>query len=144
VNPIAQTARAGEDAPPLGSLGAMGTAVATHGFSSAFVEHGYVIGLVSVRADLSYQQGLRRHWSRNTRYDYYFPAFAHLGEQAVLRNEIFYNGPGDETVWGYQERWAEYRYAPSSVTGLFRSGQPGTLDAWHLSQNFASLPGLID
>lgn len=146
VNPIAQTAQPGADgAAPLGTLGGIGTAIAQHGFSGAFVEHGYIIGLVSVRADLSYGQGLRRHWSRQTRYDFYWPAFAHLGEQAVLNKEIFVD-PGTDSTWddgifGYQERWAEYRYSPSMITGKFRVDVSAPLSAWHLSQEL-DFPGL--
>lgn len=100
-----------------------------------------VIGLVSLRADLNYQQGLRKMWSRKTRYDYYFPAFAMLGEQAVLSKEIYCDGTvDDEDVFGYQERWAEYRYNPSNISGLFRSTSAGTLDAWHLAQRFDNRP----
>jgi hypothetical protein len=99
---------------------------------------------VSVRADLTYQQGLRRHWSRSTKYDFYFPAFAMLGEQTVLQKEIYQTGntTEDNTVFGYQERWAEYRYAPSEITGLFRSTASGTLDGWHLAQKFTTAPVL--
>lgn len=144
VNPIAQNSATPEagDGTPLGTLGAMGTALASgHGFSASFVEHGMVIGIVSLRADLNYQQGLRKMWSRKTRYDYYFPAFAMLGEQAILSKELYCDGTaGDETVFGYQERWAEYRYNPSNVTGLFRSTSAGTLDAWHLAQRFDNRP----
>ena len=112
-----------------------------HGFRQSFTEHGYIIGLVNVRADLTYQQGLRKHWSRSTKYDYYFPAFAHLGEQAILSRELFCSGDAeDTTVFGYQERWAEYRYGASEVTGLFRSTSAGTLDAWHLAQRFTVRP----
>jgi len=104
-----------------------------------------LIGLVSVRADLTYQQGLPRMWSRSTRYDFYFPAFATLGEQAVLNKEIYCTGTAtDDEVFGYQERWAEYRYKPSQITGYFRSTAAGTLDAWHLAQEFGSLPALND
>lgn len=147
VNPVAQTSATGltGGAAPLGNLAAIGTMVANrHGFTQSFTEHGYIIGLVSVRADLTYQQGLRRHWSRNTRYDYYFPAFAHLGEQTILNKEIYVSGTPaqDDAVFGYQERWAEYRYSPSQVTGLFRSTASGTLDAWHLAQRFTALPVL--
>ena len=147
MNPIAQSSASGltGGTTPLGNLAAVGTALAAnHGFNSSFVEHGYVIGLVSVRADLTYQQGLRRHWSRRTRYDFYFPAFAHLGEQAVLNKEIYLQGvPAvDDAVFGYQERWAEYRYSQSEITGLFRSTAAGTLDAWHLAQRFTVLPVL--
>lgn len=146
MNPIAQTSATGltGGSAPLGNLAAVGTALANrHGFSASFVEHGYVIGLVNVRADLTYQQGMRKMWSRSTRYDFYFPAFAMLGEQAVLSKEIYYDGSGaDNNVFGYQERWAEYRYSPSQITGLFRSTSAGTLDAWHLSQRFTSRPVL--
>lgn len=146
VNPIAQNSGTPEtgNGSPLGTLGAMGTGLASgHGFSASFVEHGMVIGLISLRADLNYQQGLRKMWSRKTRYDYYWPAFAMLGEQAVLSQEIFCDGtPGDTSVFGYQERWAEYRYNPSMVTGLFRSTASGTLDAWHLAQRFDNRPAL--
>lgn len=147
INPVAQTsatAASGEETP-LGNLAAIGTALAHgHGFTQSFTEHGYVIGLACVRADLTYQQGLRRHWSRRTRYDYYFPAFAMLGEQAVLRKEIYMTGlpENDDVVFGYQERWAEYRYTPSLVTGLFKSYVTQPLDAWHLAQYFSSAPVL--
>jgi len=149
INPVAQTSGTGQtgQTAPLGTLAAVGTMVASrHGFTQSFTEHGYVIGLVNVRADLTYQQGLRRHWSRNTRYDYYFPAFAMLGEQTVLNKEIYATGvpAQDDAVFGYQERWAEYRYSPSQVTGLFRSTSAGTLDGWHLAQRFTSLPVLGD
>lgn len=145
LNPVAQTSASNltGGTSPLGNLAAIGTMLAQgHGFSASFTEHGYVIGLVSVRADLTYQQGIRRHWSRNTRYDFYFPAFAMLGEQAVLNKEIFAvgNPPADDLVFGYQERWAEYRYAPSEITGLFRSTSAGTLDAWHVAQRFVTVP----
>lgn len=144
VNPIAQNSATPEtgNGSPLGTLGAMGTGLAQgHGFSASFVEHGMVIGLVSLRADLNYQQGLRKMWSRKTRFDYYFPAFAMLGEQAILSKEIYCDGTAsDELVFGYQERWAEYRYNPSNVTGLFRSTSAGTLDAWHLAQRFDNRP----
>jgi len=146
VNPIAQTSGTGitGGSTPLGNLAAIGTALhKDSAFSQSFTEHGYVIGIANVRADLTYQQGLRRHWSRSTRYDFYFPAFAQLGEQAILNKEIYCTGtPSDDLVFGYQERWAEYRYSPSEVTGLFRSTSAGTLDAWHLAQRFTSLPTL--
>lgn len=130
-------------ATPLAQLGAVAQVVAHSGFSQSFVEHGYIFGLMSVRADLTYQQGLERHWSRLTRYDFYMPVFAMLGEQAVLNKEIYCDGSAnDALVFGYQERWAEYRYMPSKITGLFRSTAAGTLDGWHLSQKFASLPAL--
>lgn len=141
---VAQTSGTTEDSAPLATLSGVGTAVANgHGFTQAFTEHGYVIGIVSVRADLTYQQGLRRLWSRRTRYDFYFPVFANLGEQAVLNKEIFCTGTAkDDDVFGYQERWAEYRYHPSQITGLMRSTVSGSLDAWHLSQRFNDYPTL--
>jgi hypothetical protein len=146
INPIAQqsaTAVTGSDTP-LGTLGAVGTGLADgHGFSQSFTEHGIIIGLASVRADLTYQQGLHRMYSRSTRYDFYFPVFSHLGEQAIENREIYCDGTAnDDGVFGYQERWAEYRYKPSQVTGYMRSTSTGTLDAWHLAQNFGSLPTL--
>lgn len=143
INPIAQTS-ATDTGTPLGELGAMGTALAKgHGFTQSFTEHGMIIGMVSVRADLTYQQGMRKMWSRSTRYDYYFPAFAMLGEQAILNKEIYLQGTSaDNDVFGYQERWAEYRYNPSQITGLFRSTAAGTIDPWHLAQRFSALPVL--
>jgi len=146
INPIAQTSgtNASGTSTPLGNLAAMGTGLAHgHGFTQSFTEHGVIIGLVSVRADLTYQQGLRKMWSRSTRYDYYFPAFAMLGEQAILNKEIYVRGTSDDNnVFGYQERWAEYRYNPALITGLFKSTSAGTIDGWHLAQKFTSLPTL--
>lgn len=144
ITPIPQTSGTGVTGTPLGNLAAYGTYLANgHGFSQSFVEHGYVIGIISVRADLTYQQGLRKMWSRSTRYDFYFPVFAMLGEQAVLNKEIYCDGSAnDSSVFGYQERWAEYRYNPSQITGLFKSTSAGTIDPWHYAQKFASLPTL--
>jgi hypothetical protein len=147
ISPIAQTGATGASgtSTPQGNLAAFGTYMASgHGFTQSFVEHGHVIGFVSVRADLTYQQGLRKLWSRSTRYDYYFPVFAALGEQAILNKEIYVTGNStqDNQVFGYQERWAEYRYNPSQITGLFKSTSAGTIDPWHYSQKFTSLPTL--
>lgn len=147
INPIAQTSSTAGGDTPQGNLAAMGTVTAGgHGFSQSFTEHGMIIGLVAVRADLTYQQGIRRLWNRRTRFDYYLPAFAALGEQAVLRKEIYCTGlpANDDAVWGYQERWAEYRYNPSEITGLFRSTAAGTIDPWHLAQHFTAAPTLSD
>lgn len=144
--PIPQTS--GTDisgqATPQGNLAGMTTVTGPgHRFKYAATEHGYIIGLANVRTQLTYQQGLRRHWSRRTRYDYYFPAFAHLGEQAVLNKEIFATGATpDNDVFGYQERWAEYRYTPNEVCGLFRSKVTGSIDIWHYAEEFATLPAL--
>jgi hypothetical protein len=148
INPIAQTSgtNASGTTTPMGTLAAMGTALAhNHGFTQSFTEHGVILGLVSIRADLTYQQGLSRMWSRSTRYDFYFPAFATLGEQAILNKEIYVTGAStDNDVFGYQERWAEYRYYPSRISSLFRSTASGTIDGWHLAQKFTSLPTLGD
>lgn len=147
INPIAQTQATGATgtSTPLGQLAAMGTLLARgHGFSYSAVEHGHIIGLCAVRADLTYQQGLRKMWSRSTRYDFYWPEFAMLGEQAVLNQEIYVTGVSvnDTAVFGYQERWAEYRYFPSMITGQFRSTYSTPLDIWHLAQKFTALPTL--
>jgi hypothetical protein len=146
INPIAQTSgtNASGTTTPLGTLASMGTGLAhNHGFTQSFVEHGTIIGIVAVRADLTYQQGLQKMWSRSTRYDFYFPAFATLGEQAVLNQEIYVTGDTTDTgVFGYQERWAEYRYYPSRISSLFRSTAAGTIDGWHLAQKFTSVPTL--
>jgi len=146
INPIAQTSgtNASGTTTPMGTLAAMGTALAhNHGFTQSFTEHGVILGLVSIRADLTYQQGLARMWSRSTRYDFYFPAFATLGEQAILNKEIYVTGTStDNNVFGYQERWAEYRYYPSRISSLFRSTASGTIDGWHLAEKFTSLPTL--
>lgn len=143
INPVQQTS-ATDTTSPQGNLAAYGVlGDKVNGFTKSFVEHGYIIGLVNVRADLTYQQGLNRMWSRQTRFDFYWPALAHLGEQAVLNKEIYAQGTeADNEVFGYQERWAEYRYFPSQITGKFRSIDPQSLDVWHLAQEFAELPKL--
>lgn len=142
ITPIAQTAPSA--GAPVGALGAAGTAAAQHSASYAATEHGFIIGLINVRSELAYQQGLHKMWSRLTRFDYYWPALAQLGEQAVLRREIYCVGidAEDDLVFGYQERWHEYRTRTSEVTGKFRSGITGTLDAWHLAQYFDPAPTL--
>ena len=141
--PVAQTAE-GTDA--VGTLAAFATTTSMgHGFTKSFVEHSLVIGLVSVRADLNYQQGLNRMWSRQTRFDFYWPALAMIGEQTILNQELYLDGSAnDPLVFGYQERFAEYRYKPSQITGAFRSNAATPLDTWHLAQDFASLPALDD
>ena len=147
INPVAQTSgtSASGTTTPLGNLAAMGTVLngAAGGFTQSFAEHGMLFGLVSVRADLTYQQGLNRMWSRTTRYDFYYPVFQALGEQAILNKEIYCDGSAnDSLVFGYNERWSEYRYRPSMITSLMRSTSAGTIDAWHLAQKFTSLPTL--
>ena len=144
VNPIAQTS-ATDDTSPQGNLSAYGvTAAKFHGFTKSFVEHGYILGFVCARADLTYQQGINKMWLRSTVYDFYWPTFAHLGEQAIELREIYAQGSeADTTVFGYQERYAEYRYKPSQITGKFRSSVVnGSLDKWHLSQFFNNAPTL--
>ena len=144
VNPIAQTS-ATDSTSPQGNLSAYGvTAAKFHGFTKSFVEHGYVFGFVCARADLTYQQGINKMWLRSTVYDFYWPTFAHLGEQAIELREIYAQGSESDTiVFGYQERYAEYRYKPSQITGKFRSSVTGgNLDVWHLSQFFSNAPTL--
>lgn len=141
ITPIAQTTP--NDDGPLGALGGTGTAVGHHRASYAATEHGYVIGLVNVRSELSYQQGLHKMWTRATRYDIYWPELAMLGEQAVLRGEIYYRGDGnDGIVLGYQERWHELRTKYSTVVGIMRSTSAGTIDMWHLARRFVAAPAL--
>lgn len=143
INPIAQTS-ATDSTTPQGNLAAIGTMTGRGiGFQKSFEEHGYVIGLVSARADLSYQYGVNRLWNRKTRFDFYWPSLAHLGEQAVLNSEIYVSGTvSDQNVFGYQERYAEYRYKPSEIIGDFASNAPQSLDIWHLAQKFTAAPAL--
>lgn len=148
INPVVQNSATGSTGAetPQGNLAAYGLASSTsakHGFTKSFVEHGIIIGLLNVRADLTYQQGIPRMFSRRTRFDFYWPVLAHLGEQAILNKEIYAQGTSaDDEVFGYQERYAEYRYFPSMITGKLRSTDPQSLDVWHLSQKFDSLPTL--
>lgn len=145
-HPVAQTApTSGSD--PQGQLAAFATAASTDGdnigFTKSFVEHGYVIGLVCARADMTYQQGLNRMWSKTTRFDFFWPKLQQLGEQAVLNQEIYTQGSSADTdVFGYQERYAEYRYKPSEIHGKFRSTYATSLDVWHLAEEFGTLPAL--
>lgn len=142
---VPQTSETGST--PQANLAAYGTtSMHGHGFSKSFTEHCIIIGLVSVRADLNYQQGLNRMWSRRTKFDFYWPALSMIGEQAVLNKEIYAQGSvdpvSDGLAWGYQERFAEYRYKPSVITGEMRSNAAQSLDTWHLAQDFAELPHL--
>lgn len=143
INPIAQTSST-DTTTPQGNMSAFGTTGFTgHGFSKSFTEHSVVIGMAVVFADLNYQQGLNRMWSRQDRWDFYWPALAHIGEQAVLNQEIYAQGTSADTqTFGYQERFAEYRYKPSMITGAMRSDASSSLDNWHLAQDFGSLPAL--
>ena len=143
VVPTAQTSSTDSVSPQsnLSAFGVLGDSA--HGFNKSFVEHGYVIGLVCLRADITYQQGLNRMWSRRQLFDFYWPTLAHLGEQVVYNKEIYAQGTADDNgVFGYQERYAEYRYKPSMITGKLRSTDAQTLDVWHLAQKFETLPKL--
>jgi hypothetical protein len=148
INPVAQTSDQISGGPggetPQGNMAAFGTvSIKRSGFVKSFTEHGYIMGLVSVRADLTYQQGLDRLWSRTGRYDFYWPALSNLGEQAILSGEIYKDGSAaDEDVWGYIPRWDEYRYKTSKVTGAFRSNHSSTLHFWHYAQDFENRPSL--
>lgn len=143
VNPVAQNS-ASDQTTPQANLAAYATSVNTrHGFSKSFVEHGYVIGFANIRADLNYQQGLDRMWSRQTREDFYWPTFAHLGEQPIYNKEIFAQGTAaDDEVFGYIPRYDEYRFKNSQITGMMRSTADNSLDVWHLAQEFENLPTL--
>lgn len=145
ITPIPQTSAAASQPTPQGNVSAMGTfSINGHGFVKSFTEHGVLIGLVSVRSDMTYQQGLHRMFSRQTRLDFYWPALSHLGEQSILNQEIFMSGVSatDQAAFGYQERHAEYRFKPSMLTGKMRSNDPTTLDSYHLAQKFTALPVL--
>jgi len=152
INPVQQTAPSVIDPQhadfantPQGNLAAYGTVSGSnHGFTASFTEHGHILGLVNVRADLTYQQGLERYWSRQTRFDFYWPALSHLGEQELKNSEVFVsNDPAiDQGTFGYMPRYDEYRFKQSQITGLFRSDADASLDVWHLAQDFATLPAL--
>lgn len=145
VNPVTQSSATGNTGgtTPLGHLSAQAQVVAQHSFSQAFVEHGWIIGLATVRADLSYYQGVHKMWHRRNKFDFYWPAFAQLGEQGVKGREIFMEGSVlDVSTFGFQERWSEYRTKPGMVTGRFRGTSALTLDAWHLAERFTVAPVL--
>lgn len=136
---------AGADTPQGTVVGMSQTTDSNHDFMKSFTEHGYIIGVMVARYDHTYQQGIERHWSRKTRFDYYWPVFANIGEQAVLNKEIFAQGTAkDNEVFGYQEAWSDYRYKPNRVTGEMRSSYEQSLDVWHLADDYASLPSLSD
>ena len=147
ITPVAQTS--GQPAPvaddKLGNLAAFGTAAGTHGFTKSFVEHGVIIGLVNVRSDLTYSQGVERYWQKQTRYDFYYPVLAQIGEQSVMLDELYFITSGSrDTVFGYQERYAEYRYKPSRLTNLMSPDAASNLASWHLGEEFTSTPALGD
>ena len=136
---------AGADTPQGTVVGMSQTTDSNHDFIKSFTEHGYIIGVMVARYDHTYQQGIERHWSRKTRFDYYWPVFANIGEQAVLNKEIYAQGTAkDNEVFGYQEAWSDYRYKPNRVTGEMRSVYQQSLDVWHLADDYNSLPSLSD
>lgn len=143
ITPIAQTTATQTDTPQ-GNLAAIGYhSQSGVGFTKSFVEHCVVLGYVNIRADITYQQGLNRMFTRRTKHDYYWPSFAKLGEQAVKNSEIYHDGTAaDDLTWGYQERWSEYRHFPSRITGLLRSSAAQSLDVWHLAPDYATRPAL--
>lgn len=146
INQIIQQSATMEGSTPQGTTSGMSLTTDNHyDFEKSFVEHGFVIGLMVARYDHTYQQGLERFWSRKDRFDYYWPVFANIGEQAVLNKEIFAQGTAqDDEVFGYQEAWADYRYKPSRVSGEMRSQYAQSLDVWHLADDYSELPRLSD
>lgn len=145
---VTQTSFAGEEISPLGQVGAQSKTVdSDHSFTKSFTEWGYLIGVMCVRTDRSYQQGLNRLWSKKKRFDYYWPALAHIGEQPVYERELYWDSQTEkgDRVFGYQEAWADYRYKPSTVSGYFRSNAPGgSLDVWHYADNYGTAPMLSE
>lgn len=145
INQIVQTSgQQGTGDTPIGETGAMSvTPINESSFTKSFEEHGFVIGVMCVRHNHSYQQGLERLWSRSDRLDYYFPQFANLGEQPVKKKEIMVTGEStDNETFGYQEAWADYRMKPNRVSGKMRSNAEGTLDFWHYADNYEKVPTL--
>lgn len=154
INQVVQQSATASGETAQGTVTGMSVTTDTHSdFTKSFTEHGFVIGVMVARYDHTYQQGLERFWSRKDRFDYYWPVFANIGEQAVKNKEIFAQGPGvkdsagsviDDQVFGYQEAWADYRYKPSRVTGEMRSQYAQSLDVWHLADDYSALPMLSD
>lgn len=146
INQVVQNSGTPTDGTPQGTVAAYSVTTDSHSeFTKSFVEHGFILGLMVARYDHTYQQGLERFWSRKDRFDYYWPVFANLGEQAVLNKEIFAQGnEEDDQVFGYQEAWADYRYRPSRVTGEMRSSYAQSLDVWHLADYYSTRPSLSD
>ena len=145
INQIVQQSQTTDQSPQGNPVGLSMTTDTHHDFKKSFVEHGFVIGVMVARYDHTYQQGLERFWSRKSRFDYYWPVFANIGEQAVKNKEIFAQGTAeDDEVFGYQEAWADYRYKPSRVAGEMRSQYAQSLDVWHLADDYEQLPALSD
>lgn len=146
INQVIQNSGTVSGSTPLGDTGAMSLTTDVHSdFTKSFVEHGFVIGVMVARYDHTYQQGIERFWSRKSMFDYYWPEFANIGEQAVLNKEIYAQGNAqDDEVFGYQEAWADYRYKPSRVSGEMRSSYAQSLDVWHLADDYPKMPALSD
>lgn len=145
INQVLQTSQTSDQSPQGNPVGQSLTTDTNRDFVKSFVEHGFVIGVMVARYDHTYQQGLERFWSRKDRFDYYWPVFANIGEQAVKNREIFAQGTdADDEVFGYQEAWADYRYKPNRVSGEMRSAAPQSLDVWHLADDYDSQPYLSD
>jgi hypothetical protein len=143
INQVIQTS-ATDTTSPQGNTAAFSMTTMSRNMATySATEHGFIIGLAAVRVDHSYQQGLPRMWTRSTRFSYYDPMLANLGEQAVLNQEIYAQGNAqDEEVFGYQEAWADYRYHINMITGEMRSTYSKTLDAWHYADKYDKLPKL--
>lgn len=146
INQVVQSSSTDASGTPQGNTAAYSLTSDNHSdFTKSFVEHGFLIGVMVARYRHTYQQGLERFWSRKDRFDYYFPVFANIGEQAIKNKEIYAQGNAkDDEVFGYQEAWADYRYRPNRVTGEMRSSAPQSLDVWHLGDDYESLPSLSD
>lgn len=146
VNQVVQNSGTADGTTPQGNTAAYSLTADSHGdFIKSFTEHGYILGVMVARYDHSYQQGIDRMWSRKTLFDFYFPVFANLGEQAVKNAEIYAQGTAeDDEVFGYQEAWYDYRYKPNKITGQMRSGFAQSLDSWHLGDDYSALPRLSD
>lgn len=143
VSQVVQTSQTTETSPQGNAAAISVTPFSDNSFTKSFQEHGFVIGVCCIRNDNTYQQGIEKMWSRTNKFDYYWPEFANLGEQAILNKEIYAgNNSADEKAFGYQEAWAEYRMKPNRVSGKFRSNAEGTLDSWHYADNYAKLPTL--
>lgn len=146
INQIVQQSATTEGSTPQGNPVGLSLTTDNHSdFTKSFTEHGFILGLMVARYDHTYQQGLDRMFSRKSRFDYYWPVFANIGEQAVYNKEIYAQGSdADDEVFGYQEAWADYRYKPNRVTGEMRSSYAQSLDVWHLADDYSALPSLSD
>lgn len=146
INQVVQQSATMEGSTPQGTPVGLSQTTDRHSdFTKSFTEHGFIIGVMCARYTHTYQQGIERFWSRKSKFDYYWPVFANIGEQAVLNKEIYAQGtPEDDEVFGYQEAWADYRYKPNRVSGEMRSAAPQSLDVWHLADDYEQLPKLSE